>query len=81
MDVTKRQMILENSIKNIIKEVNEEINIETINNNSHLKNDLGLDSYNLALLTVKIEDEYEIDIFEDGIVTTFGEIIEILNNK
>tara|TARA_Y100000401_G_scaffold110978_1_gene108730 strand:+ start:758 stop:982 length:225 start_codon:yes stop_codon:yes gene_type:complete len=74
-------MILENSIKNIIKEVNEEINIETINNNSHLKNDLGLDSYNLALLTVKIEDEYEIDIFEDGIVTTFGEIIEILNNK
>tara|TARA_B100000902_G_scaffold285349_1_gene271331 strand:- start:172 stop:396 length:225 start_codon:yes stop_codon:yes gene_type:complete len=74
-------MILENSIKNIIKEVNEEINIETINNKSHLKNDLGLDSYNLALLTVKIEDEYEIDIFEDGIVTTFGEIIKILNNK
>ena len=74
-------MILENSIKNIKKEVNEEINIETINNKSHLKNDLGLDSYNLALLTVKIEDEYEIDIFEDGIVTTFGEIIKILNNK
>tara|TARA_Y100001973_G_C5208104_1_gene343170 strand:+ start:5634 stop:5864 length:231 start_codon:yes stop_codon:yes gene_type:complete len=74
-------LLMENRIKEIIKEIIEEIDIQTINENSHLKNDLGLDSFNLALLTVKIEDEYEIDIFEDGIVTTFGEIMERLNNK
>ncbi len=74
-------MIVENSIKNIIKEINEELDVQNINDSSHLKNDLGLDSFNLALLTVKIEDKYDVDIFEDEIITTFGEIIEILNAK
>ena len=74
-------MIDENLIKEIIVGINEEIDIQNINNSSHLKNDLGLDSFNLAMLTVKIEDEYGIDIFEDGIVTTFSEIMERLNNK
>jgi acyl carrier protein len=74
-------MKIENLIKIIIKEIKNDIDIQNINNNSHLKNDLGLDSFNLALMTVKIEDEYGVDIFADGIVTTFGEIIEILNTK
>ena len=74
-------MIVENSIKNIKKEINEELDVQNINDSSHLKNDLGLDSFNLALLTVKIEDKYDVDIFEDEIITTFGEIIEILNAK
>lgn len=70
---------MENKIKKIIHEINEKVEIKTINHNSHLKNDLGLDSFNLAVLTVKIEDEFDIDIFENGIVNTFGEIMEILN--
>ena len=36
--------------------------------------DLGLTSFDLAELTVKIEDEFDIDIFEDGLVSTIGEI-------
>ncbi|NDP22420.1 MAG: acyl carrier protein [Paludibacter sp.] len=39
-----------------------------------LRNDLDLDSLDLAELTVRIEVEYDIDIFEDGIVNTVGEI-------
>lgn len=31
-------------------------------------------SFDLAELTVKIEDEFDIDIFEDGLVNTIGEI-------
>jgi acyl carrier protein len=50
-----------------------------IDNNTSLKNDLGLDSLSLAELTVYIEDEFGIDIFEDGIVETVGEIYEKLN--
>lgn len=40
----------------------------------NLRNDLGLTSFDLAELTVKIEDEFDIDIFEDGLVNTIGEI-------
>lgn len=39
-----------------------------------LRDDLGLTSFDLAELTVNIEDEFEIDIFEDGLVNTVGEI-------
>ena len=52
-----------------------------IDNNTSLKNDLGLDSLSLAELTVYIEDEFGIDIFEDGIVETVGEIYEKLNSN
>ena len=44
-----------------------------------LRNDIGLDSLDLAELTVRIESEYEIDVFEDGVVHTIGEIFEKLN--
>lgn len=40
----------------------------------NLREDLGLTSFDLAELTVKIEDEFDIDIFEDGLVNTVGEI-------
>lgn len=39
-----------------------------------LREDLGLTSFDLAELTVNIEDEFDIDIFEDGLVNTVGEI-------
>ena len=45
----------------------------------HLRNDIGFDSLDLAELTVRIEVEYDIDIFEDGIVNTVGEIISKIN--
>ncbi|MCF0220108.1 MAG: acyl carrier protein [Muribaculaceae bacterium] len=39
-----------------------------------LRENLGFTSFDLAELTVNIEDEYDIDIFEDGLVNTIGEI-------
>lgn len=48
---------------------------------ANLRYDLGLDSLDLAELTVRIENEFGVDIFEDGIVETVGEILEKLNNK
>ena len=48
--------------------------VEALEANSRLREDLGLTSFDLAELTVKIEDEFDIDIFEDGLVTTVGEI-------
>lgn len=46
-----------------------------------LRDDLGFTSFDLAELTVRLEDIYGIDIFEDGLVSTVGEIYEKLSKK
>ena len=47
----------------------------TLKASDDLRNDLDLTSFDLAELTVRIEDEYDIDIFEDGLVNTIGEVL------
>ena len=61
--------VLENRGKETLKEIKE---------NYSLKNDCGFDSLDLAELTVRIEAEYDVDIFEDGFVTTVGDILSKL---
>lgn len=48
--------------------------LSEINNTDKLRKDIGLSSFDLAELTVRIEDEFDIDIFEDGLVSSIGEI-------
>jgi acyl carrier protein len=55
--------------------------IETISEGLNLRNDIGFDSFDLAELTVRIEKETGIDVFEDGIVTTVGEILQKIQSK
>ncbi|NMC67715.1 MAG: acyl carrier protein [Spirochaetales bacterium] len=50
--------------------------LEVFNRDLRLRDDIGFDSLDLAELTVRIEAEYGIDIFEDGIVNTVGEILK-----
>ena len=64
-------------IKNIIRENNEADSSIDILESSKFS-DLGLSSFDLATLTVEIEDIYGIDIFENGIISTVGEVFEIL---
>lgn len=45
----------------------------------HVRNDIGFDSLDLAELTVRIEAEYDIDIFEDGLIYTVEEIFTKIN--
>ena len=70
MDVKK--IILE-----IVNSIRENKGLETLSNlneTDRLREDYGFTSFDLAELTVKIEDEFDIDIFEDGLVNTIGEI-------
>ena len=62
------------SIINEIRVAKEMAPVKTISAGSKLREDLNLTSFDLAELTVKIEDEFDIDIFEDGLVSTVGEI-------
>lgn len=52
--------------------------LDEISLDMNLRNDLELDSFDLALMTALIEDEFDVDVFEDGIVNTIGEIVEKL---
>ena len=65
-------------IVNIVLENKGRTKLFSIQPNDDLRNDLGLDSLDLAELTVRIESEFEIDIFENGLVKTIGEIQDIL---
>jgi len=48
--------------------------VETLSDNMHLRNDLGFDSFNLAELTVRIEEKFGVDVFENGLINTVGEL-------
>ena len=65
-------------IINCIKKNKQDKPVETLTEKMRLREDLNLDSFDLAELTVKIEDEFDIDIFEDGLVLTVGEILNKL---
>ena len=62
------------NIINSIREAKNESAVSVLKAEDKLREDLGLTSFDLAELTVRIEEEYGIDIFETGLVNTVGEI-------
>ncbi len=55
--------------------------LETLPTNEVNLRDVGLDSLDLAELTVKIEYKFGLDVFENGLINTFGELYEKLGLK
>ena len=70
------QKVLE--IINNIRATKERAPVASLTAGDNLRDDLGLTSFDLAELTVNIEAEFDVDIFEDGLVNTIGEIYEKL---
>lgn len=68
-------------IINLIREKNMKLPLESIQISDNLRNDLGLDSLDLAELTVRIENTFGVDVFEDGIVENIKEIIDKLEKR
>lgn len=48
--------------------------LERISAEARLREDLGFDSLDLAELTARIDAEFGVDVFAEGIVGTVGEI-------
>lgn len=66
--------------KSLLDIINEVLNdstqkVKKLTPEMDLRNDLGMDSLQLAHLTVLIEDEYGIDIFQDGLVSKISQIL------
>lgn len=55
--------------------------LRSLEQSAHLKEDLDLDSLMLAEFTVRVEEEFGVDIFEDGIVQTIGEVMAKIEGK
>lgn len=73
MIMDKKVFLLE--VVNSIRDNKELEKLSEIQESDRLREDYGFTSFDLAELTVKIEDEFDIDIFEDGLVNTVGEIL------
>lgn len=58
-------------LKNRGKPTQKQISADT-----DLRTDLGFDSPDFAELTARIEAEFDVDIFEDGIVFKISDILE-----
>jgi acyl carrier protein len=70
------QKILE--IINFIRKSKGLSELSSIQPENDLRNDIGFTSFDLAELTVRIEDQFDIDIFKDGLVNTVEEIYKKL---
>jgi acyl carrier protein len=68
-------------IVNTIRRNRNKTVLDSIHEQTNLREDLGFDSLDLAELTVRIEDKFGIDIFSDGIVSTIGEILQKISTK
>ena len=55
--------------------------VEALESAMELRGDLGFDSLELAILTVKIEAHFGVDVFADGIVATIGEVQEKIQRR
>ncbi len=76
METTNGKTTLENLldiVNSILENKSEPLKTE-LKESDRLREDLGLDSFDMAELTVKIEEELGVDVFEDGLVSTIGEI-------
>tara|TARA_B110000444_G_C18720944_1_gene538419 strand:- start:584 stop:805 length:222 start_codon:yes stop_codon:yes gene_type:complete len=67
------------SIINELKQSKGDKILTSIKSSDSLSDDLNFDSLDLAELTVIIEKEFGVDIFEKKIITSIGEIKELIN--
>ncbi len=75
---------MEDKVLEIINQIRKNSNLDKLDvlkKTDNLRDDLEFSSFDLAELTVKIEDEYGIDVFEDGLINTVGEIFDILSKE
>jgi acyl carrier protein len=63
------------TIINEVADENDKVVVDEFNDELDLRENFNLDSLDLAELTVRLEEEFEVDIFEDGLVSTVKEIV------
>lgn len=82
--MTQEQMSKRSTLKAILNDILEEKEnstpVDTLEDDISLTDDLGLESLDLAEMTVRLEDKYEVDVFEDDVVDEVREVLEKLDS-
>lgn len=80
MTASKEELLVE--LKDIVNEVKKSNGsgelVQDLSPEDSLQEDLGLDSLDLAEMTVRIENNFGVDVFEDQVVEEIHEIVEII---
>ncbi len=66
-----------NMVNEIRKDKGEEA-VLSVKPEDSLRSDLGFDSMDLAVMTAKIEDQYDVDVFSDGIIDKVQDVYDKL---
>ena len=68
-------------IINTIRENKAQEPLKELEENASLRADIGFDSLDLAELTVRIEAEFGVDVFDDGPVETVAETLAKIKDE
>ncbi len=68
-------------INSIIEKEKDRDKLKRLEDDMSLTNDIGFDSIDLAEMTARIEDEFGVDVFEDEIINTVGEVKEKISQE
>lgn len=77
-DYDSKRSTLKEIINDILQEKEAGDPVEELSVSTSLTEDLGLDSLDLAEMTVRLEDKYGVDVFEDDVVDTVDEVLNKL---
>lgn len=78
-EADSRREFLKTTINDILLKKEESNTIEELRDEASLTRDLGLDSLDLAEMTVHLEDKYGVDVFEEDLVDEVHEVLEKLD--
>lgn len=76
-----QSMEIEARLKELLYEIDDEIDIESVNADSLLKEDVGLSSVAMLYMAVSIENEFGIDLSGADMneVKTVGDVVELIS--
>ncbi len=76
-----QNMDIEAKLKDLLYEIDDEIDMEAISPDSLLKEDLGLSSVAMLYMAVSIENEFEIDLSEADMsqLRTVSDVVDLIS--
>lgn len=77
-DTISKRDTLKTILNDILSEKEEGSPVDALSRGASLTDDLGLDSLDLAEMTVRLEDRYGVDVFEEEVVDEVGEVLDKL---
>lgn len=75
-----QSMDIEAKLKELLYEIDDEIDVEEITAESKLKEDVGLSSVAMIYMAVSIENEFGIDLSDANMndLVTVGDVVELI---